>query len=127
MDGPAWRHVVAADSAAAPEGQDAAAALGRQIDAGKLTISKVKPIQQGYVVVSLPGLTAKARVRVLPGLPYTQDFSKVPDGAVPAGWVNTQGKFLVKTLKDGSKVLAKVNTNSNPLMPGPMPTSARRL
>ena len=52
----------------------------------------------------------------MPRLPYAQDFNKIPDGAVPGGWVNTQGKFLIKTLKDGSKVLAKVNTNPNPLI-----------
>jgi hypothetical protein len=37
----------------------------------------------------------------------------VPDGAVPGGWVNTQGKYLVKEL-DGNKVLFKVNNNPRP-------------
>jgi hypothetical protein len=49
-------------------------------------------------------------------LPYSQDFSKVLDGAVPGGWVNTQGKFLVATLKDGQKVLKKVNNNPIPFI-----------
>src|SRR5262249_39856719 len=46
-------------------------------------------------------------------------FSKFPDGAVPPGWVNAQGKFLVATLKgaDGkpNKVLRKDNAKANPL------------
>lgn len=79
-----------------------------------LTVSK-KPSQQGYITVKSGKLTAKARVRVAPRLPYEQDFSNVPDGAVPAGWVNTQGKFLVKTIK-GEKVLAKVNNKATPLI-----------
>ena len=61
------------------------------------------------------GLSAKARVRVAPHLPYSQDFAKVPDGAVPGGWVNTQGKFLVGTV-DGEKVLKKVNDKGSPLV-----------
>jgi hypothetical protein len=51
-------------------------------------------------------------------LPYAQDFEKVPVGAAPGGWVNTQGKFRVAELKepDGAvaKVLFKVNTNPAP-------------
>ncbi len=61
------------------------------------------------------GLAARARVRVAPHLPYAQDFSKVPEGAVPAGWVNTQGKFRVGTYK-GEKVLMKVNDKGSPLV-----------
>jgi hypothetical protein len=58
-------------------------------------------------------LTATARVRVVPQLPYKQDFTQVPVGAVPGGWVNAQGKFQVME-KDGEKVLFKVNTNPRP-------------
>src|SRR5262249_49663448 len=58
-------------------------------------------------------------VRVVPRLPYSEDFSKVPDGGVPPGWVNAAGKFEVITLADGkdkgNKVLRKVNTKSNPV------------
>jgi len=59
-------------------------------------------------------MSAKVRIRVAPMLPYTQDFAKIPDGAAPSGWVNTQGKFLVKTIQ-GEKVLAKVNDKASPL------------
>jgi outer membrane protein assembly factor BamB len=98
-----------------PKAKMAPPPLDGQVADGKLTVGKMKPSQHGYVAAVLGDVVGKARVRVVPNLPYAQDFSKVPDGAVPGAWVNTQGKFLVKTLKDGNKVLAKVNTNSSPL------------
>ncbi len=90
--------------------------LDGTIKDGVLTASPKKASQQGYVIAKLGKLTGKARVRVAPTLPYTQDFEKIPDGAVPGGWVNTQGKFKVVTLKSGEKVLSKVNNNPSPLV-----------
>src|SRR5262245_23882044 len=101
--------------AAPPGAKSAPPALDGKIDDGKLTVDAKKASQQGYVQVKVGDLVAKARVRVAPRLPYLQDFSKIPDGAVPGGWVNTQGKFLVKTIK-GEKVLAKVNDKASPLI-----------
>lgn len=89
--------------------------LDAEIKAGVLTIDAKKPSQQGAISVKLGDAVGRARVRVAPVLPYTQDFSKVPDGAVPAGWVNTQGKFVVATV-DGEKVLRKVNDKASPLI-----------
>jgi outer membrane protein assembly factor BamB len=83
---------------------------------GKLTVDGKLPSQAGYVVAKIGKLTGKARVRVAPKLPYTQDFEKIADGGVPGGWVNTQGKFKVRTLKSGEKVLAKVNDKASPLI-----------
>jgi outer membrane protein assembly factor BamB len=82
---------------------------------GKLTVAAMVPNQGAYVMVEADGLSAKARVRVVPKLPYTQTFGKLPEGAVPAGWVNAAGKFEVRTL-DGTKVLAKKAATSNPLL-----------
>ena len=81
---------------------------------GKLTVDAKVPNQGSIVVAKADGLSSTARVRVVPIIPYANDFEKVPDGAVPSGWVNTQGKFLVKTV-DGNKVLAKVNNKFSPL------------
>ena len=89
--------------------------LKGEITAGKLSVDAKLPSQQGYVLAKIDKLTGRARVRVAPQVPYEQDFSKVPDGAVPAGWVNTQGKFLVATV-NGDKVLRKVNDNASPLV-----------
>lgn len=82
----------------------------------KVTVDAKMPSQQGYVVAKIGTLTGKARVRVAPVLPYAQDFEKVPAGAVPGGWVNTQGKFVVKELKGDGKVLAKVTDKPSPLV-----------
>jgi outer membrane protein assembly factor BamB len=80
-----------------------------------VTVSKTLPSQQGYVLFDAGKLgKAKARVRVAPRLPYALDLSKVPEGATPAGWVNAQGKFLVATIKEGTKILRRNNSSSNP-------------
>ena len=72
------------------------------------------PNQGSIVVAKADGLSSTARVRVVPNIPYANDFEKIPEGAVPSGWVNTQGKFIIKTV-DGNKVLAKVNNKFSPL------------
>jgi hypothetical protein len=91
-------------------------ALQGDIDSdGALVVSKKLPGQFGLVQAKAGGLTARARIRVVSTLPYRQDFSKVPVGRFPAGWVNAAGKFTVVEHK-GRKVLLKTNTNPNPLL-----------
>jgi outer membrane protein assembly factor BamB len=100
-----------------PTGKNQPPALKAEImPPAKLVLAKMPAVQQGYVEAQWQSLKGRARARVAPPLPYTQDFEKVPEGAVPAGWINCQGKFLVKKLPDGNQVLAKVTTNSNPLV-----------
>jgi outer membrane protein assembly factor BamB len=72
------------------------------------------PSQQGYVSFKAGDATARARIRVAPKLPYANDFDKAPDGSSPAGWINTNGKYVVKKLPDGNNVLSKVNNNARP-------------
>jgi outer membrane protein assembly factor BamB len=62
--------------------------------------------QTGEVVARAGELTAKARVRVVPDLPWRQDFEALAAGASPPGWVGAPGKFVVKATPEG-KVLAK--------------------
>jgi hypothetical protein len=80
---------------------------------GKITVNPKKPAQQGVVVAKVGSLLAMSRVRVVPQIPYKQDFNQLPVDAVPGGWVNTTGKYKVVE-KDGEKVLFKVNTNPRP-------------
>ncbi len=87
--------------------------LKGEIKDGLLTVAKELPGQQGYVEAKINGLTARARVRVAPQLPYKNDFEKVPVGATPGGWVNCQGKFAVVDL-NGNKVLKKLANDSRP-------------
>lgn len=79
---------------------------------GTITVEKVPTTQQGYVMVKLGNLTARARLRVAPTIPYMNDFKKIPVGGAPAGWINANGKYIVKEL-DGKVVLTKVNTNAS--------------
>ena len=102
----------------APTGSPGAAppALQGEITTdGTLTVAKAPPGQFGNVIAAAAGLTGRARVRVVPGIGYRQDFEKVPAERTPGGWVNTQGKFAVKE-KDGSKVLVKLAVNPSPLV-----------
>jgi outer membrane protein assembly factor BamB len=77
---------------------------------GAAIVLEKMPAQQGYVEAKFGNLVAKGRVRVVPQIPYSQDFEKIPEGAPPSGWVNTAGKFLTKKMPDGNMVLSKVNT-----------------
>ncbi|WP_439628139.1 outer membrane protein assembly factor BamB family protein [Gemmata sp.] len=88
-------------------------ALQGTIADGVLALAPV-PSQQGYVDFQAGGLKARARVRVVPQIPYAQNFDKLPPGAAPGGWVNVQGKYLAKKLDDGSLVLSKANTDARP-------------
>ncbi|HZU35951.1 MAG TPA: PQQ-binding-like beta-propeller repeat protein [Gemmataceae bacterium] len=81
---------------------------------GTLTVSNEVPAQSGEVVVKDGNLSTHARIRVAPTLPYRQDFEHVPIGATPAGWVNTQGKFVVVE-HDGTKALRKLANLASPL------------
>ncbi len=89
--------------------------LNGEVSDGALTVSPKVPAQFGLVLARVGDLKSEARVRVAPVLPYKQDFSKVPVGAPPAGWVNAGGKFVVVEY-NGGKALKKTNTNPNPLV-----------
>jgi hypothetical protein len=82
----------------------------------KLTVGNNPPAQFGRVVAKVDGLTAYARIRVAPVPPYANDFSKVPVGRTPGGWVNCQGKFAVVKMPDGTIALKKRNDAPSPLV-----------
>jgi outer membrane protein assembly factor BamB len=82
----------------------------------KLTVAgPTPPLQFGGVNATLGELKAHARIRVSPKLPFVADFTKVPLGRTPAGWVNTQGKYSMIDFQ-GKPVLMKRNDNPNPLV-----------
>jgi hypothetical protein len=82
----------------------------------KLTVGNAPPAQFGRVVAKANGLTAYARIRVAPILPYSPDFSKIPEGRTPGGWVNCQGKFSIVKMPDGTLALKKRNDAPSPLV-----------
>jgi outer membrane protein assembly factor BamB len=98
----------------AQEGPPPPELAGKITPDGKLTVSDKVPSQFGGVVAKADGLEGRARIRVAPVLPYSQDFEKVPVNRTPGGWINAQGKFLVRDLPGAGKVLMKNNTNAAP-------------
>lgn len=102
-----------------PQGAPAPPALKGELSAEsgqsiKLSIPAQSPSQFGRVVAKLGDLEGSCRVRVVQQLPYVSDFTRVPAGRTPAGWVNAGGKFAVDTLKDGSKVIKKLADKAPP-------------
>ncbi|MXV75193.1 hypothetical protein F4Z99_13095 [Candidatus Poribacteria bacterium] len=60
----------------------------------------------GTVAVQSGDMKAMARVRVIPSLPWTEDFETVELEKIPTHWIGATGKFFVRE-KDGGKVLVK--------------------
>jgi len=76
------------------------------VTGGSYTVSN-DPTQEGLIVAISGALKGNARARVIHPLPWTETFDEIPDGGVPAGWINaTAGKFKVVVL-DGQKVFEK--------------------
>ncbi len=107
--------------ATAPKGANAPPALKAKAEASgsgaTITLDKVPPAQHGVVVATSSKLTSKARIRVIPQIPFKQDFTNIPVGAPPSGWVNVIAKYSVaEVMVDGKpeKVLSKVNTTQIP-------------
>ena len=66
--------------------------------------------QAGTLKATVGGVTGIARIRVIPPMPYTEDFTNVPVDKAPGTWLNTGGKYVVRDL-DGNKVLVKKADN----------------
>jgi outer membrane protein assembly factor BamB len=76
------------------------------VTGGSYTVSS-DPTQEGLIVATSGALKGESRARVVHPLPWTETFDELPEGSVPAGWVNAiAGKFKVTSL-DGQKVLEK--------------------
>ncbi len=69
--------------------------------------------QAGKVVAQLGHLTTQARVRVIPPLPYQEDFENLPVEYPPPGWISSKLKCQVKEY-EGNKVLWKLANRSAP-------------
>jgi hypothetical protein len=97
----------------------------KEQDPGRFGIARDARAVAGMLAVEAAGLKAEARVRILPALPYREDFEKtVLDqpradapaeerfGFPPSFWLSCRTKWDVRE-RDGSKVLAR--TIDNPL------------
>ena len=80
--------------------------LAGSVSAGRLELESGNAGQAGRVTASFADLEASARVRVVPELPWTEDFEAVEAGKNPRHWVGAGSKFTVAALK-GNRVLVK--------------------
>ena len=73
---------------------------------GKLTLEPSQVGQAGTVSAKIGDLQNSARVRVIPPLPWQEDFESIEEGKSPPHWVRATNRFVVREM-DGNKVLVK--------------------
>jgi outer membrane protein assembly factor BamB len=81
------------------------------IENGVFVAPKSNEPQAGLIKVSAAGHSAAVRVRIVPPLPWAENFDSIAAGAVPRHWTNTLGKFVVREV-EGRKVLVKLADNA---------------
>jgi hypothetical protein len=80
--------------------------------AGQFASSNDAVVQAGQVKATVAGVSATAFVRVVPPLPWNENFDAMTVNTVPSLWVNSTGKFVVRDL-DGNKVVVKTTEGSS--------------
>ncbi len=70
------------------------------------TPDKSASAHAGTVTVQSGDMKAMARVRVIPSLPWSEDFEAIELEKIPTHWIGATGKFFVRE-KDGNKILVK--------------------
>ena len=86
------------------------AGLTGSIENGLFTPDKSAGAQAGTVSAQVGEMKATARVRVIPALPWTEDFEAVELEKSPSHWIGATGKFFVRenpTSSASNKVLVK--------------------
>lgn len=84
-----------------------AATKGGSIDNGGAFVASSENKQQGVIVnATLGGLKAEARVRVVPDLPWSFDFTS---NEIPITWIGMRYRHVVKKV-DGKPVAVKITT-----------------
>lgn len=93
---------------------------GGGIDGSGLFTAESAPAHQGSIITAKVGdLTGKARVRIVPPLPWKFDFNetvmspnpmtKAIEGEPPVTWIGARYRHKIRE-KDGEKVMVKVTT-----------------
>ncbi|HEV2915819.1 MAG TPA: PQQ-binding-like beta-propeller repeat protein [Pyrinomonadaceae bacterium] len=80
---------------------------------GKFTAAAEGVAQAGQVKATVGQVSGASRVRVVPPLPWNENFDSLAVGnAIPAHWANATGKYAVREM-DGTKVLVKTTEGSS--------------
>ncbi|HEV2764070.1 MAG TPA: PQQ-binding-like beta-propeller repeat protein [Pyrinomonadaceae bacterium] len=87
--------------------------LNGKLDPGPVfTAAADNAVQTGEVVVADALVTGKARVRVIPPLPWSENFDAMALESFPQHWTNAGMKFAVREF-EGGKVLVKTTEGSS--------------
>ncbi|HEX8338882.1 MAG TPA: PQQ-binding-like beta-propeller repeat protein, partial [Pyrinomonadaceae bacterium] len=78
---------------------------------GRFTAGPDAVVQTGEVRVTVGGVTGAARVRVVPPLPWAENFDAMELNTFPQHWTNTGMKFVTRDV-DGKRVLVKTTEGS---------------
>ena len=81
---------------------------GKIQNGGRFLAASDPVAQAGQVKATVEGLSGIARVRVIPPLPWDEDFQSLAAGRPPRHWMSATGKFVVREV-DGNKVLVKLS------------------
>lgn len=76
---------------------------------GKYTVPADAKLSAGEIQATVGSLKAVSRLRVIPPMPYSENFDSLALGqaGVPNAWVNGLGKYEIREV-DGQKVLVKL-------------------
>jgi outer membrane protein assembly factor BamB len=85
---------------------------GNVSEQGQFTAGTDAAAHAGLVKATVGGVTGAARVRVIPPLPWNENFDTYAVNTIPGHWVNTALKYIVREI-DGQKVLVKTTEGSS--------------
>jgi outer membrane protein assembly factor BamB len=84
----------------------------RETHAGRFTAAPEAAVQTGEVRATIGGVTGAARVRVIPPLPWEENFDAMELNTFPQHWTNTGMKFITRDV-EGKRVLVKTTEGSS--------------
>jgi outer membrane protein assembly factor BamB len=87
--------------------------LRGDVQGGKFTASSDNVAQAGLVKATVGQITGAARVRIIPPLPWSENFDSIaPGNTAPAHWINARGvgRYEVREI-EGNKILVKKSDN----------------
>jgi outer membrane protein assembly factor BamB len=86
--------------------------LNGKAEAGQFTAASDAVVQTGEVRATVGGLTGAARVRVIPPLPWAENFDAMEPNTFPQHWTNAGLKFITRDV-EGKRVLVKTTEGSS--------------
>lgn len=87
--------------------------LRGEVQGGKFNSGSEGVAQAGTVKATIGQVTGAARVRIIPPLPWSENFDQIAVGnTAPAHWINARGvgRYEVREM-DGNKILVKKSDN----------------